>query len=185
VVDPTDVPRILADAAALVRRGQIVVFGSGALAFWLRQAPRSRDVDLWCEPEERGHAVEALMGELSWYHERHGAYVEVWRPETFAAPLDWRTRAQTQSTPLQPEVAIVIPHPHDVIFAKLERLDPQDMDHILQILKEFPLSVESFEALVSESPYVRGRIDDQDRRDRFQYGLDQLRRLVMASPDHR
>ena len=178
MVDPDDIPRIVADAAALVREGEIVVFGSSALAFWLRRAPRSRDVDLWCEPEERGNVVEALMGELSWYHERHGAYVEVWRPETFAAPVDWRSRARIQSPELQPEVTVFIPHPHDVLFAKLERLDPQDLGHIRQILEEFPLSEDRFQALTSESPHIRGLINDQNRVDRFQYGMDRLRQLI-------
>jgi hypothetical protein len=94
VVEPADVARVVADAASLVKRGELVVFGSSALAFWLRDAPRSRDVDVWCEPVERGDLVEALMGELSRYHQRHAAYVEVWRPETFAAPLGWRKRAR-------------------------------------------------------------------------------------------
>ena len=127
-------------------------------------------MDLWCEPEERGNAVEALMGELSWYHERHGAYVEVWRPETFAAPVEWRSRARVQSPELQPDVTV----------AKLERLDPQDLDHVRRILEEFPVSEERFQMLVAESPYRRGLIDDQERVDRFQYGLDRLSRLIAA-----
>jgi hypothetical protein len=32
--------------------------------------------------------------------------------------------------------------------------------------------------LVSESPYLRGLIDDQERVERFQYGLDRLRGLI-------
>lgn len=78
MVEPADVPRILFDAARLIREGDIIVFGSAALAFYLPDAPRTRDVDLWCEPAVRGEAVAALMGEGSWYHDRHGAYVEVW-----------------------------------------------------------------------------------------------------------
>ena len=178
VVDPEDVPRIVADAAALIGRGRIVIFGSGALAFWLRQAPRSRDVDLWCEPAERGETVEALMGELSWYHERHGTYVEVWQPETFAAPLDWISRAQTQTPALQPGVTVVIPHPHDVILAKLERHDPQDFEHIRLILDEFPLSEDQLQALVEQTPYSRRLISNRERVNRFLHGLDRLRELM-------
>lgn len=85
MVDPRNVWRVVNDAARLAREGELVVFGSGALAFWLRDPPTSRDVDLWLTPPERGEPVQALMGELSWYHERHGSYVEVWAPETFVA----------------------------------------------------------------------------------------------------
>lgn len=70
MVQPADVPQILKDAARLLKEGEIVVFGSAALAFWMPEAPATRDVDLWCTPAERGAMVEALMGELSWYHDR-------------------------------------------------------------------------------------------------------------------
>ena len=40
-----------------------------------------------------GPLAPTLMGELSWYHERHEAYVEVLGPETFAGPRTWRERA--------------------------------------------------------------------------------------------
>jgi hypothetical protein len=86
MVNPEDVWRIVGDAARLMRQGELVIFGSGALAFWLSAPPASRDVDLWCSPPERADVLSALMGELSWYHDRHGAYVEMWGPETFAAP---------------------------------------------------------------------------------------------------
>lgn len=66
MVDPDEVPRVVADAARLLQRGELIVFGSSALAFWLTDAPRSREVDVWCEPPERGEVVQALMGELSW-----------------------------------------------------------------------------------------------------------------------
>ena len=66
MVDPSRVPWILSDAARLVGRGEIVVFGSGALAMWLADPPASRDVDIWVDPPERGEIVEAVMGEMSW-----------------------------------------------------------------------------------------------------------------------
>ena len=42
MVDPRDVGRILLDAARLVRVGEVVVFGSAALALWIEGAPRTR-----------------------------------------------------------------------------------------------------------------------------------------------
>jgi hypothetical protein len=175
MVDPKDVWRIVMDAARLLREGEIVVFGSGALAFWLADPPRSRDVDLWCDPRDRGDVVEALMGELSWYHDRHGGYVEVWAPETFAAPTTWRTRAKTFHFDDLASVTICVAHPHDVLLAKLERMDPQDHDHAERILSEFPLSAQRLDELAAESPYVMGRITDPSRVAAFQLQLGRLR----------
>ena len=142
----------MTDAARLLERGELVVFGSGALAFWMKHAPASRDVDVWCTPAERGEAIEALMGELSWYHERLGVYVEVWGPETFRAPPAWRSRARTLSLEQAPAVTVRIPHPHDVLIAKLFRLDPQDQDHVRRILDEYPLASTELDRIVAEIP---------------------------------
>lgn len=181
MVDPDEVPRVVADAARLLQRGELVVFGSSALAFWLADAPRSRDVDVWIDPPERGEIVEALMGELSWYHDRHGVYVEVWAPETFAAPEDWRSRARTHTVPTSPEVTLLLPHPHDVLLSKLERMTEADAEHARRILKEFPLSEETLEKLAAASPHLNGRIDDPERVSRFRHGLQRLQRMIEAA----
>jgi hypothetical protein len=50
MVEPGQVEPILSDAARLLGEGEIVVFGSAALALWLRDPPASRDVDLRKRP---------------------------------------------------------------------------------------------------------------------------------------
>ena len=156
MVHPSHVRRIVVDAARLVRTGEIVVFGSASLAFWLANAPSSRDVDLWVVPPDRGDAVEALMGELSWYHDLHGAYVEVLGPESFSGPTTWRSRAVTLALPEAPGVHVVVPHPHDVLISKLERFSDQDRDHVRRILGEAPMDRARLDALAAESPYRTG-----------------------------
>jgi hypothetical protein len=173
-----EIAKVVADAARLVGSGEIVVFGSSALSFWMRHPPQSRDVDVWCQPPESGHAVVALMGELSWYHDKHGVFVEVWAPETFAAPQDWRTRARTMTMEDQ-RVTVVLPHPHDVLMAKLERMEVKDREHVQAILTEFPLDPATLESLVAETPHRRGLVA-QDRITRFEVGLRELR--VMCGP---
>jgi len=118
------------------------------------------------------------MGELSWYHKRHGVYVEVWAPETFVAPEDWRSRARTHTIPTSPEVRLLLPHPHDVLLSKLERMTESDVEHARRILKEFPLSGETLEKLAAASPHLNGRIDDPERVSRFRHGLQRLRRMI-------
>lgn len=164
MVTPEDVPRILNDAARLVRDGEIVVFGSASLALWLDAAPSSRDVDLWVMPEERGEIVEALMGELSWYHDKHGAYVEVCGPETFEAPSSWRARAKTLTPPDSQNVRIVVPHPHDVLIAKLPRYAPSDREHARLIVEQMPLDHETFTKLADEAPSRAAGADAAARR---------------------
>jgi hypothetical protein len=140
-----------------------VVFGSASLAFWLTNAPSSRDVDLWVTPPERGDVVEALMGELSWYHERHSAYVEVLGAETFHAPASWRERAKRIEPPELPDLHVVVPHPHDVLIAKLGRFEPADQDHIDRILREIPADAAKLSELANESPYRDGSLPDDAR----------------------
>ncbi len=178
MLDPGDVRNIVADAARLARRGEVVVFGSAALAFWLDSAPATRDVDLYCLPPERGDAVEALMGELSRYHEHYGAYVEVWGPETFLASQDWRARAKVLRFEESPDVAVVIAHPHDVMVAKLERCDERDRQHILAILDELPLPKADLETLLSSSAHERGEIDDDHRVASFRHWATWLEGVV-------
>lgn len=183
MVDPRDIERILTDAARLIAEGELVVFGSAALSFWLTDAPTTRDLDLWCEPAEKGDVVLALMGEFSWYHQRHGAFVEVWGPETFAAPLDWRERAKVLQLGDLPSIRLVVPHPHDVLMAKLERNDPRDVDHVRRILREFPLDEPRLDQLIRQMPHVHtGRVD-QERAARFQRGLEDLRTILARRDD--
>lgn len=180
MVDPPDIRRILLDAARLIREGEIVVFGGAALAFRLADAPATRDVDVWCDPRERGDLVEALMGELSWYHDRHGAYVEVWAPETFAAPTDWRSRALVLTDPDVPGVRLVVPHPHDVLVAKVERWESADRDHARRILADFPMDRARLDALDAGTPYRQGRIADPGRVAAYLAHLAELRASLGA-----
>ena len=40
-----EVTKVVGDAARLLGSGELVVFGSSALAFWMQRPPRSKDVD--------------------------------------------------------------------------------------------------------------------------------------------
>jgi hypothetical protein len=162
-----------------VGEGELVVFGSSALAFWMVSPPASRDVDVWCLPADRGHAVQALMGELSWYHDKHGIFAEVWAPETFAAPTRWRDRARTVVLDEHPRVRVVLPHPHDVLMS-LERMEVKDREHVRAILGEFPLDRGHLDALVREMPHRLGLIRAADRIARFEAGLTELQSMLGA-----
>ena len=179
MVNPTDVPRILLDAARLLKEGEIVVFGSAALAFVLPEAPRTRDIDVWCDPPERGELLTVLMGELSWYQSTHGVYVEVWAPETFAAPLNWRSRAKVLTEETAPDVRLVVPHPHDILFAKLERWESGDREHARRILAHLPMDLRRMRHLLAETPYRVGLITDPLRIRDFEGHVPALERMIL------
>lgn len=182
MVEPGQVEPILSDAARLLGEGEIVVFGSAALALWLRDPPASRDVDLLCEPSEKGALLTAMMGELSWYHDRHGVFVEVWEPETFAAPEGWRERARLVTHQDFPRVRLIVPHPHDVLISKLERLESKDREHARRILLEYPLTAQEFDRLVAASPHRRGLVQDSERLTRFEHNVGVARGMLSRRP---
>lgn len=183
MVEPNQVEPILSDAIRLLGEGELVVFGSAALALWLRDPPASRDVDLLCEPAEKGEILTAMMGELSWYHETHGVFVEVWAPETFAAPDGWRERARLVTHQDFPGVRLIVPHPHDVLVSKLERMESKDREHARRILAEYPLTTTAFDDLVATSPHRCGQITDAERVRRFEGGLRVARQMLAARRD--
>jgi len=176
MVDPPVAWRVVRDAARLIREGELYVFGSAALAFWLGEAPHSRDVDLWAVPAERGQLIESMMGELSWYHEKFSIHAEVWGPETFKAPSQWRARAKRFSFDDAPNVQVFCAHPHDVVLSKLERLDPKDQDHVRAVLAQLPLTSARLDELLAEFTEPR----DPEREARFQANLAWLRRQLSA-----
>ena len=180
MVEPNQVEPILSDAARLVGEGEIVVFGSAALALWLRDPPASRDVDLLCEPPEKGEILTAMMGELSWYHDKHGVFVEVWSTETFSAPDGWRQRARHVRHQDLPRVSLIVPHPHDVLVSKLERLESKDREHIRRILAEYPLTQTAFDALVRSAPQRHATFDDSERARRFEHGVAVVRAQLLG-----
>lgn len=134
-------------------------------------------MDVLCEPAEKGEILTAMMGELSWYHDKHGVFVEVWSEETFAAPEGWRERGRLVRHQDLPRVRLLVPHPHDVLVSKLERLESKDREH-RRILAEYPLKRAAFDALLEHAPHRRGRIADQERVRRFEHGVGVIRAQI-------
>jgi hypothetical protein len=94
--------------------------------------------------------------------------VEVLAPATFCAPSTWRERAKTVVLPESPDVTVIVPHPHDVLIAKLGRLTPQDDDHVRRILAELPMDRATLERLASQSPYRTRKGEDPDGEAAFE-----------------
>ncbi len=73
-------------------------------------------------------------------------------PSTFEAPGTWRERARVVAMPEAPEVVLVVPHPHDVLVAKIARYTPTDQEHVRLILAEHRIDRARLGALAAESP---------------------------------
>jgi hypothetical protein len=86
------------------------------------------------------------------------------------APLDWRNRSKRLVLDENPKVSIVVPHPHDVMMAKLERMEVKDREHIIAILAEFPRGEQTLDEFVKQMPHRRGMVA-ADRSARFEVGL--------------
>ena len=74
-------------------------------------------------------------------------------------------------------VTIVVPHPHDVLVAKLPRSSPSDRDHIDRILAQFPISAARLDELANECPSRSGHGTEADKR-AFEANLEALRRTL-------
>ena len=175
----TDVPTVVWDAARLLKEGELILFGSGALAFWLDSPPQTHDVDLIVSAGTEADTIEALMGEEGPYHQLRGMFAQVSPAETFTAPDSWPLRARRLKVPGIPGVQVLIPHPHDILLSKLERFEPKDRLHAQEIVEAYPLSEARLHELLADSPYRNPSIPEEDRRQRFE---SNLRRLVALLP---
>lgn len=77
-----------------------------------------------------------------------------------------------------PGVKVVVPHPHDILMAKVERWEPADAEHARRILAAFPLSEARVLDLDARMPYRGGRIVDPRRIAAYQAHLGELLAMV-------
>lgn len=91
------------------------------------------------------------------------------------APRGPASRRVTLTNEDLPSVTLVMPHPHDVLLAKLERWEPQDIVHADLILAAAPLTERVFDRLLENAPYRTGTITDLARIHRFEVHAAELR----------
>jgi hypothetical protein len=117
----------LADALPANRNFRIVVFGSGPLQIGIEPALLSGDVDVFSDDEE----LAELVNKLGLRNERPA--IEVSSELNFITSPRWRGRAQSFAFG---KCTFVLPHPLDILIAKLNRLEEKDLDAFRAVIQK-------------------------------------------------
>lgn len=171
------IPRVVSDAARLVTKGEVLVSGSAALAWWVESGKPSRFVELAVGPPEAAQRVEKMMGLDAWYDRQFGVFVIVIPRDGFLGPTGWATRARRFKLPEAPAVEVLVPEPHDVVLAKLERFDATDQAQIRAVLQALPMNENQLDALADTMPHRLPGFDEA-RRGRFDFNVTRLRPML-------
>lgn len=93
---------------------------------------RSVEIDFLPVPdpgEELADRIDALLGELSQFHETHGVYAEGVGERTATVPPGWQRRLIRYQSDATEGIAALCLEPHDLAVAKLVAGRPKDYDY--------------------------------------------------------
>ena len=177
------IPKVVSDAARLVMKGELVVSGAAALAYWVpagQPGPEVRFVELAADTTPALQQLSRMMGPGAWYQQQLGFHVVAHLIEDFEAPPDWRAQARRLTLPEAPKVAVVVPRPADIVLAKTERLDPQDLPQIRQCLQFAPMTDAELDTLAWSMPQAAPTFEEPARRARFLLNVERVRGIIQA-----
>lgn len=104
----------------------ITLFGSSPLQLALEPSFTSADVDLYAGSwDESYEALKDAVKRIGLEKEvTTGVYIQVCVPSNFRTNPDWHKRAYTTQVG---HVSLTLPHPIDILIAKLPRLEDKDL----------------------------------------------------------
>ena len=102
------------------RAFRITLFGSAPIQLTVEPSLLSADVDLFCDEEDLNEYVR----QAGLDRDHSDFYIQVCSGLNFRTSPHWLTRAQSFTLE---NCTIVIPHPIDILIAKLNRLDEKDL----------------------------------------------------------
>jgi len=99
---------------------RITLFGSAPIQITVEPSLLSADVDLFCDEEDLNEYVRRAGLD----REHSDFYIQVCSGLNFRTSPHWASRAQSFALE---NCSVVIPHPIDILIAKLNRLDEKDL----------------------------------------------------------
>jgi hypothetical protein len=119
--------KMLAAALPKDRLFHITLFGSAPLQITVEPALLSGDVDLFSADE----SLETWVEKAGLGTDQHRPHIQVCSGLNFRTSPLWATRAQTFSID---HCTFLIPHPIDILIAKLNRLDEKDLEAFRRVI---------------------------------------------------
>ena len=159
----TPAGRVLKKLTALLpqdRRFSITVFGSAPIQMTVAPSLLSADIDLFCDDASLQELVAAArMDKL-----HTDFYVQVSSALNFQTSPLWGTRSQSVRIG---NCTFVIPHPIDILIAKLNRLEEKDLAAFRVVLKKtgHPTEAELISELQLAVDLFRPRFDEEGAPD--------------------
>jgi hypothetical protein len=155
------------------RTFRLTLFGSAPLQLTLDRQLLSADIDFFSEDDED---LATLVRNARLDKEQGGLYLEPGFELSFRTSPRWRQRAITVQ---RDNVILAIPHPIDILIAKLNRLDPKDLrafERVIQ-LTGHPTPAELQSELENAVDLFRPAFDE-DSPNRFPDNVRKLWREV-------
>ncbi len=132
------VSRITEDPNVLVIGSQSIL-GSYSEHELPPEATGSMEVDtaFFSDPDEtKSGLVDAMIGELSHFHNEFGYYPQGVSVSTGVFPAGWMDRLVTYETPGSSPGRGLCLEPHDCVLAKLVRFEKKDQDFAAALVRE-------------------------------------------------
>ena len=159
----TPAVRALQKLAAVLpqeRHFRITLFGSAPIQIAIENTFLSADVDLFCDDED----LEPYVRAAQLTQEQADFYIQVCSGLNFRTSPLWGTR--TQSFDIG-NCTFVLPHPIDILIAKLNRLDEKDLEAFRLVIRKtgHPTEPEMIRELQNAVDLFRPSFDEENASD--------------------
>lgn len=145
----------LVDALPADRQWRIIVFGSSPLQLAIDPTFISADVDVIPSDD-----IERFCRRAGLLEGQSRIYIESCTPAAFTVSADWSNRAYEIQ---RRHVTLVLPHPIDILVAKIKRLDDKDLRafHLVRNKLGHPTEEELIKALRRIVDIYRPSFDEE------------------------
>jgi len=142
------------------RQFTITLFCSAPIQVAVDRELLSQDIDLFSDHEE----LQEFVVQAGLDQDQSDFYIQVCSELNFRTSPRWRTR--TQSVQIG-NCAFILPHPIDILIAKLNRLEEKDLEAFRVVIKKtgHPTEAEMIEELQASVDLFRPGFDEENAAD--------------------